>query len=124
YNGRNPAMARVSILAIIVLYKIEPVRSSTVLTLAHGLTGIAPGEIRIKVLLADNSPQPHASPQMFADEVYTPFPLNPGLAQAYNQAIEIAAEQGYDWILTLDQDTCLPANFVRELLHAVHGFES
>ena len=79
-------MARVSILAIIVLYKIEPVRSSTVLTLAHGLTGIAPGEIRIKVLLADNSPQPHAPPQMFADEVYKLFPLNPGLAHAYNHS--------------------------------------
>jgi len=39
------------------------------------------------------------------------------LAVAYNRALEIAMREGFDWLLTLDQDTCLPTDFVSKLAH-------
>jgi GT2 family glycosyltransferase len=43
---------------------------------------------------------------------------NGGLATAYDYALEIAHEEGFDWLLTLDQDTTLPIDFLRKLCHA------
>jgi GT2 family glycosyltransferase len=44
---------------------------------------------------------------------------NGGLAKAYNYALEIAQKEGFDWLLTLDQDTSLPIDFLCKLCHAV-----
>ncbi|WP_173473405.1 glycosyltransferase [Fibrobacter succinogenes] len=39
---------------------------------------------------------------------------NKGVAHALNSIMQEAQERGYEWIITLDQDTILPANIVSE----------
>lgn len=41
---------------------------------------------------------------------------NIGIAAALNQACEEAIKKGFQWILTLDQDSVCPPNFVNDLL--------
>ena len=104
-----------SILAVIVLYKTSPLASSTsVATLARSLTATDPGILRLKVLLFDNSPAAQGVTGLFEREEYLSAPSNPGLAEAYNTGIHIARQQGFDWLLTLDQDTVLPETFLSE----------
>ena len=54
--------------------------------------------------------------QLPSDVLYTSDIANGGLAKAYNYALELANEQGFDWLLTLDQDTSLPADFLIKLI--------
>jgi GT2 family glycosyltransferase len=44
---------------------------------------------------------------------------NGGLAKAYNYALEIAYDHGFDWLLTLDQDTRLPVDFMCKLCSTI-----
>ena len=115
------AVDRSRIFAVIVLYKQRPSASVTVATLArairenHGLD--------CEVLIHDNSP----SSDFAADELpegfrYYPAPVNHGLYAAYEGARLSAGAgrsgapaQGYDWLLTLDQDTALPADFFKAI---------
>ncbi|HZD75734.1 MAG TPA: hypothetical protein VE218_01935, partial [Acidobacteriaceae bacterium] len=55
---------------------------------------------------ADNSAQP--LPAGFA---YQAAAANRGLLGAYEAALDRMREEGCDWLLTLDQDTALPADF-------------
>ena len=41
---------------------------------------------------------------------------NAGIAKALNQLCEYAEKNGYNWILTLDQDTCCPEKLICEFL--------
>lgn len=65
------------------------------------------------VLIYDNSSQPLAKP---ADQIdgcsYIHDSGNGGTAAAYTCAVHLAAELGIDWLLLLDQDTCLPERFL------------
>ncbi len=46
-------------------------------------------------------------------------PDNPGLAVAYNAAVEGESRSENEWLLTLDQDTNLPPNLLREVCSAI-----
>lgn len=37
---------------------------------------------------------------------------NAGIARALNQIFAYAKQEGYDWVLTLDQDSCCPADLI------------
>ena len=54
------------------------------------------------------------------DVLYDPAPSNPGLAEAYNRATAQAVAEGYTWLLTLDQDTTLPSDFLVILAETLH----
>ncbi|MDR3745858.1 MAG: glycosyltransferase [Acidobacteriaceae bacterium] len=108
-----------SILAVIVLYKTSPHDSVSVTSLARALAATDPDALRLRVMLVDNSPEASAALGLFAEEVYRSAPENRGLAHAYNAALRMAQELGFDWLLTLDQDTALPENFLSELGNAV-----
>lgn len=108
-----------SILAVIVLYKISPRESISVTTLARALAETEPDVFRIRVVLVDNSPEEGTSSGFFEDEVYRSVPENHGLAHAYNEGLRTAQEQGFDWLLTLDQDTFLSPDFLSELGKAI-----
>jgi GT2 family glycosyltransferase len=54
-----------------------------------------------------------------ADVQYKADIENGGVARAYNYALGIAQEQGFDWLLTLDQDTSLPIDFLCKLYDAM-----
>ena len=108
---------RARILAVVVLYKQRPSASATVSTLARALK--ANRSVDCCVLIHDNSPSGELSPGELPDGFrYHPAPVNRGLYAAYEggrifaraQGTDASAE-GYDWLLTLDQDTALPENF-------------
>lgn len=114
-------MDRSRIFAIIVLYKQRPSASVTVATLARAMRHSL--GLDCEVLVHDNSP----SSDFVADELpegfrYYPAPVNRGLYAAYEGARLSARAgepgplaEGYDWLLTLDQDTALPADFFKAI---------
>jgi GT2 family glycosyltransferase len=103
------ATRRARILAVIVLYKQKPSASVTVATLAHALANCCAD---CAVLVFDNSAEPHtASETLPAGFQYKAALANHGLLGAYEAGLARAREEGYDWLLTLDQDTAVPENF-------------
>ena len=106
--------ARGRILAVIVLYKTAPGDSASFRTLRASIEE-SPDPSLVKMFFYDNTPggQPEAKiPEGTSCESHA---KNSGLATAYNRALAIALEEGYDWLLTLDQDTSLPLDFVTQL---------
>ncbi len=122
------AADRTAILAVIVLYKQKPSDSVTVTTLARALR--AAHSVDCYVLIHDNSPDAtntlvNGLPEGFR---YHPAPKNRGLYAAYEEARLAARAQGipgppggYDWLLTLDQDTALPENFFSAIEPGLHA---
>ncbi len=105
----------VRVLAVIVLYKTMPADSNAFRTLWTLVNLSTPSSLYLKVLLYDNTPDgcyPGAVPN---GVLYEAAQQNAGLAVAYNRALEIAEEAGFDWLLTLDQDTSLPEHFLPKL---------
>lgn len=65
------------------------------------------------LLVFDNSPERYDEDLRLPDGcVYRYFwnPSNPGVSADYNAAARFAADNGYDWLLLLDQDTSFPKN--------------
>jgi GT2 family glycosyltransferase len=105
----------VRVFAVIVLYKMAPSESPALRTLRAALSGFKDGQADIEILLYDNTPTGQYVDVLPADVKYKADFKNSGLATAYNYALEIATEKGFDWLLTLDQDTTLPIDFMRKL---------
>jgi hypothetical protein len=107
--GEN-ATHRARIFVVVVLYKQRPAASTTVATLGRALR--ENHSVDSCVQIWDNGPSgdivPGELPEGFQ---YHPAPVNRGLYAAYEGARLCARTQGYDWLLTLDQDTALPVNF-------------
>jgi GT2 family glycosyltransferase len=106
-------------LAVIVLYKMKPSESVTLNTLQTAISRLQHGQAAIKILLYDNTPGGQDIGALPADVQYKADVQNGGVAKAYNYALEIACEEGCDWLLTLDQDTSLPTDFLCKLCPAV-----
>lgn len=103
------------LLALVVLYRCKLDRSQSISSLA----GFAHSDIRLRVLIWDNSPEPCATPAELANlrkgsvvEVdYEHHPDNVPLSRIYNRVINSRlADDAY--LLLLDQDTALPKNFL------------
>jgi GT2 family glycosyltransferase len=73
------------------------------------------GQEDVSILLYDNTPGGQDPGELPAHVRYKADPDNGGLAKAYNYALDIADQEGFDWLLTLDQDTALPADFLCKL---------
>lgn len=104
-----------SLFAVIVLYRLRPNESAAFKTLQTTISRGGPREMHVKVLLYDNTPggcDPGTLPE-YAE--YEASQRNAGLAAAYNRALEIAEAEGFEWLLTLDQDTSLPEHFLSRL---------
>jgi GT2 family glycosyltransferase len=101
-----------SILAVIVLYKMRPENSTAYQTLKTAIArlSVQPGVVRI--LLYDNLPHAPVPGDLPPDVLYVPATRNEGIAGAYNYALRLATCEGLAWILTLDQDTQLPPEFL------------
>lgn len=111
----DPDGSSVSIFAVIVLYKLTPAESSSYRTLLSAFARVPANSIRFQVLLYDNTPaasRPDGLPEFVT---YVSSPVNTGVATAYNLAADMAAEQNFAWLLTLDQDTVLPDIFLVQL---------
>lgn len=106
---------RPRIFAVIVLYRMEPANSIAFKSLQAAMSDKAD----VRVLLFDNTPggcRPGPLPHWAQ---YEPAKNNAGLAAAYNRALNIAEEQRSDWLLTLDQDTNLPKDFLSLLIDTI-----
>ena len=71
-----------------------------------------------KVILVDNSDDPLQGQQIrehfqiYPQLVYINNDGNQGIAHALNRGVKYAEQLGADWVLTMDQDSCLPADYV------------
>jgi hypothetical protein len=101
---------------VVVLYKMEMEASSTFHSLLRSLAEPTERGLSYKILIYDNTPSTQ-NPGSLPDHVeYVASPRNTGLADAYNSAVARAHAEGFDWLLTLDQDTHLPVDFIPKLM--------
>jgi GT2 family glycosyltransferase len=113
-------MKKTQIVAVVVLYKRLPEQSQTINSLAAVFAANPELLDSIQVILFDNSPKP-------LDELRLSFPCtyghagrNMGTSGAYNYAMEFAEAEGVRWLLLLDQDTTLSAEFLPRVLEYSH----
>jgi hypothetical protein len=101
-----------TVLAILVLYGRKPEEAASWPTLMALLRNDGP--LRLDhCLVHDNSPERHAPAIVAASNISVRWtPDNPGTAGAYINAVDVAQAHGCDWLLLLDQDTDLRADYL------------
>jgi GT2 family glycosyltransferase len=104
---------------VVVLYKQQPTDSLTLNTLQASISRIPIGKVDIELLLYDNTPGGQDIRVLPRGVQYVADIENGGLAKAYNYALQIAHDRGFDWLLVLDQDTSLPADFMCKLCSTI-----
>jgi len=104
--------------AVIVLYRIAPEESPAYRSLMESRDKLPAHEGRVSILLWDNSPEPARMDDLPQDVTYWQDRRNPGLAAAYNKALEIALQSGSKWLITLDQDTIVPPCYLAQMASA------
>lgn len=98
------------ILFVIVLYRCKLSESKTFQTFAKQIQHL---------LVFDNSESIQDISAYACDAVYIHNESNIGLSACYNRAAQYAREQGYDWILFLDQDTDFSGVSVEDYKNAI-----
>jgi len=106
------------ILICIVFYNQKITESSAFRNLSAQNTNIPPYFYLFDNSLNKNTVQPIAS------HIYIHCPENKGLSVAFNQAAKYALENGFEWLLLSDQDTCFPNDFLQKMQHAVTEYSS
>lgn len=109
------------ILIVIVLYKYK---LKDVVPLKHLQSQIPSYCDRIGFYIYDNSPVEDRECLHKIELFGSPFEYisdisNPGLSKAYNEACQYAQNNGYDWLLLLDQDTTLPMDFLCKYFNGI-----
>ena len=108
--------------AVVVLYKSTVGGSATLQSMRAIFAARTALRQRIDLLMYDNSPEPQSAVdlQYLGEGVgYRHDPSNGGLATAYGYALELAEGAGLAWLLLLDQDTTLTAEFFTEMFAAI-----
>jgi GT2 family glycosyltransferase len=111
----SSSQSAVKLLAIVVVYKMQPLDSSTLQTLLATAANISLAELDLRIVVWDNTPGGQDIGELPGRILYESAPHNPGLSQAYNEVLKMAEAEGYEWLLTLDQDSSLPANFLARI---------
>jgi GT2 family glycosyltransferase len=106
---------RLKVMVVIVLYRIAPNDSPAFRSVMAARESFREGVDEVRVLLWDNSPAAGAGENLSEGVAYFGDESNSGLATAYNRALEWAELHGSDWLLTLDQDTGVPADFFQKM---------
>jgi GT2 family glycosyltransferase len=106
-----------SILSIVVIYNRDLAQSQSFSSLLQILKERPEWAKHFSLVVYDNSPQPqsHSVAADFSID-YVHDASNGGLARAYNYALARAESEEREWLLLLDQDTSLSAEFISELL--------
>ncbi len=112
----EPSERTIRILAVVVLYKQRADESITLRALLPQVKVVAGLDIRC--ILFDNGPEAAASASLPDGVEYYAAARNHGLAGAYNYGLRQAVLQACDWLLTLDQDTEVPAHFLQSMRDA------
>ena len=116
-----PVPANPTILAVVVLYRMLAESSPAFTSLREIQRHGDAARSAVELMVCDNTPAQQTTPRGFVGE-YVRFPDNPGLGRCYNTALEAARERGIPWLLLLDQDTTLTAEFVTELIAAASQY--
>jgi glycosyltransferase involved in cell wall biosynthesis len=111
-------------LAIIPLYRMRPDESPTFRALQAAVSELQPEAGSLRILLYDNTPEEKTQSLSHLPGYveYYAARRNDGLAAAFNCAIDLAQQEGCDWIITLDQDTVLPPSFLRRIATIARDF--
>ena len=116
--------ATVRILAVVVLFHRRPGDCQAYKGLLESLRHLQPRRLELRILLYDNTPG-GCDPGPLPEGVqYEAAGQNAGLAAAYNRALAIAQNENYAWLLTLDQDTTLPSDYLSRLSKVALEIES
>jgi len=110
------------ILAVIVLYKKSITDCVTLQTFLTAQRKVSDNVLSLKILLFDNTPQAISPTELPKNVQYKAASKNGGLSGAYNYALSIAKSQGYDWLITFDQDSQLPQNYLLRMTEAARSF--
>lgn len=105
-----------SITIVLVIYKERLEHSSSFQSVIANSQLLASQDVNL--VIYDNSPEAQPLPpsaQEFAIH-YHHDPRNPGLAAAYNYALQRARDEDQEWLLLLDQDTHLTSEYFREMV--------
>jgi glycosyltransferase involved in cell wall biosynthesis len=110
---QDPLDRPTKILAVIVLYlcKVEDCQSLRSIKEAADRCC----SVQVKILIVDNSPGHGTSSSPINGLVYMRLASNEGIAGAYNRALTMASNEDFDWLITLDQDTTLPGDFLERM---------
>jgi GT2 family glycosyltransferase len=112
----NPSESGVkSILAVIVLYKVPAEQSASFQSMRHLLASDPQVAAAVDWIVCDNTPYEQPRPPAF-DDLYSRDPTNPGLAKCYNLALREAQSRKIPWLMVLDQDTTVTAEYLQEAL--------
>lgn len=116
-NHSHVAGNAISVLATVVIYKRSIESSEAIQALLRCLAEDPVLAAGFRVLLYDNSSEAQAPPEFSAADVcYHHDRLNSGLAVAYNHALRLAVEADIPWLMLLDQDTHVTAEYLHEVL--------
>ncbi len=116
----DPAPA-VRILAVLVLYRCSLLESKTWQSLMSQVEAESQSDTGFRLLICINgastdgpgaADEPAFPQSMPAWVRIVSVSKNAGLAWAYDYALALAGREGAGWLLTLDQDTELPADFL------------
>jgi glycosyltransferase involved in cell wall biosynthesis len=113
-----------TILAVIVLYNKDPRNALALGSVLNSAALVPASRLQMKVLLYDNSSGVNVSGDLPMNVEYRHAPNNQGLAGAYNAALDMASDQGFEWLLTLDQDTSIPDNFLDRISRIAQSLQS
>jgi GT2 family glycosyltransferase len=123
-------MAKFLIQCVVVLYKQRPNESQSLSDLLDACRSEVAIASQVAIMVQDNSP---FAQEFDLDIPQTEHPLcieyhhtsgNPGLAYAYNRALDRAKEREIPWLLLLDQDTRLTRQFLTQMLEAIPSASS
>ena len=112
------------IFVVIVLYEKTEAQSEAFVSLRTLIKSQAASPADIEVLLYDNSPAA-APPTYLPDSVRTSYVHdagNSGLLGAYRHSLQLAQSNGAAWLLLLDQDTTLTADYLSAALLAAKTY--
>jgi GT2 family glycosyltransferase len=111
------------ILAVAALYQQCPSESNALSSFRAILDADPAMASHFSLVVYDNSPERHEIAEDFPLH-YVHDPANEGLAAAYNYALSLAEDTGYEWLLLLDQDTSLTREFLAELIACANALQT
>jgi len=116
--SKQPDLANQGILAVLVLYGRELNDATPWPQLIAWLEQTDESILRY-CLVYDNSPSPAAVTTLPVNANFVSNSDNNGTAGAYHAGARHAAEKGCEWLLLLDQDTCLPSDYLERVQDAI-----
>lgn len=113
-----------NILAVMVRYQTPLSESETMTGWCKALRQLPGLAANYRLLIWDNSPEPSAGHESQVPFVYRHSEQNLGISGAFNSAMQYAQSNGYAWMLLLDQDTAVTAEFLTTMLRHCEELDS